>query len=449
MGKVSKISYVDASWSPWIGCTKVSEACQNCYAEAWAKRCGRDFTTVTRASDANFYAPRKWLAGQIDRVFVCELSDFFHRDADIWRQSAWLVMKSCCGFKFLICTKRPERIAQCRETLTGWPLPWVWLGVTAENQERADERIPILLGTPAAFRFVSIEPLLSAIDLSSWLGYYPVHEDESGDGRPSDGRSAQRNAGGGLGGSSLASEEKGMGSLEAGSSGPTVQKSAGREPDEPGIPTASLDDGRRPRTCDGTSNSLSSEVRRDPPGVDHQSQKRDQERQQAREPRSGHILREYETRISDRSQGRVRGKEPSKQIDHVRSRGDSSFVRQGRDDTGAIGGEIQRDLSDDLRHCEGRAPDDRAGASSRLYTPQAAHQPQSESQGAVHKPDLIIVGAESGPNRRDCKVEWIEDIVDQCRAANVPVYVKQGSHLHPGQQGDIPDHLWRIKEVPA
>lgn len=62
---------------------------------------------------------------------------------------------------------------------------------------------------------------------------------------------------------------------------------------------------------------------------------------------------------------------------------------------------------------------------------------------------FVVVGAESGPNRRPCKVEWIEDIVDQCRAAQVPVFVKQGSHRFPGRQGDIPDDLWRIKEIPS
>jgi protein gp37 len=60
----------------------------------------------------------------------------------------------------------------------------------------------------------------------------------------------------------------------------------------------------------------------------------------------------------------------------------------------------------------------------------------------------VVVGAESGPNRRPCHIEWIEHVVAQCRAANVPVFVKQGSHCFPGQQGDIPDHLWQIKEIP-
>lgn len=62
--------------------------------------------------------------------------------------------------------------------------------------------------------------------------------------------------------------------------------------------------------------------------------------------------------------------------------------------------------------------------------------------------DWVIVGGESGPNRREMKLEWLESVVEQCRDANVPVFVKQGSHRFPGQQGDIPDHLWKIKEFP-
>ncbi len=235
MADSTKISWCDATWNPFRGCTPISESCRNCYAAAFAKLRPNlfpgGFGELVR-SKTTFNDPLKWKDPR--RVFVCSLSDFFHPDADEWRHEAWDVIQQTPRHTYLILTKRPER------TITPWvnsPWPNVWLGVTAENQERIDERIPRLIDVPAAKRFVSIEPMLSEIDLSPWLG-------------------------------------------------------------------------------------------------------------------------------------------------------------------------------------------------------------------SVHKLDLIIVGAESGPNRREMKLGWLESVVDQCRAANVPVFVKQGSHRFPGRQGDIPDHLWRIKEIP-
>ena len=69
MGKKSKIAWTDATWNPFIGCSKVSPACKNCYAERWAKRCGRNFSKVCRASHETFTAPLRWLKPRT--VFVC------------------------------------------------------------------------------------------------------------------------------------------------------------------------------------------------------------------------------------------------------------------------------------------------------------------------------------------------------------------------------------------
>jgi len=236
MGKISKISYCDSSWSPWIGCTPVSEACTNCYAKAWAKRTGRNFSTVTLASDATFYAPIRWKAKK--RIFVCELSDFMHPKADKYRLMACEVMVTASWHEYLILSKRPERYDEWYHD--GSWVNW-WLGTTTENQECFDSRVEPLLTLDHSRLWISAEPLLGPINFENTL------------------------------------------------------------------------------------------------------------------------------------------------VDTV-------------------------------------------------YGPHVAH---------------VVVGAESGPNRRECKVEWIEDIVDQCRAAQVPVFVKQGSHRFPGRQGDIPDNLWKIKEMPT
>ncbi|MEL7656709.1 MAG: DUF5131 family protein [Bacillota bacterium] len=103
------------------------------------------------------------------KIFICSWSDFFHPDADSWRNEAWAIIRQNNQHIYQILTKRPERIKQCLPVDWGNGYPHVWLGVTAETQEMADERIPILLKTKAAIRFVSIEPMLQEIDITKYL----------------------------------------------------------------------------------------------------------------------------------------------------------------------------------------------------------------------------------------------------------------------------------------
>jgi protein gp37 len=116
------------------------------------------------------------------------MGDLFHEDVPtMFIIDALSVMAETSRHTFLLLTKRPERMREIMshetvandvwlQTLRGvnaepspWPLPNVWLGVTAENQEQADKRIPILLQIPAAVRFVSVEPMLGPVDLRAWL----------------------------------------------------------------------------------------------------------------------------------------------------------------------------------------------------------------------------------------------------------------------------------------
>jgi len=118
-------------------------------------------------------------------IFVCSMGDLFHEDVpEIEIIRVFAVMADAQQHTYLVLTKRPERMKEVLTspsiandvwlmTNTGisedkpiWPLPNVWLGVTAENQARADERIPILLQIPAAKRFVSVEPMLGPVDLT-------------------------------------------------------------------------------------------------------------------------------------------------------------------------------------------------------------------------------------------------------------------------------------------
>ena len=170
------IEWTDETWNPVTGCTKVSAGCKNCYAERIANRFWgeRKFTDVQCHED-RLEQPLHWRKPR--RVFVNSMSDLFHDDVsyDFIRQ-VWYRMLGAPELSsphiFQVLTKRPERMQEivtllARNVGSGNN---IWLGVSAENQETADERIPLLLQTPAAVRFVSCEPLLGALVLSPvWI----------------------------------------------------------------------------------------------------------------------------------------------------------------------------------------------------------------------------------------------------------------------------------------
>ena len=187
MGK-SKIEWCDRTWNPVTGCTKISPGCANCYAERISKRlagrCGYpedDPFTVTFHPE-RLDEPLKWR--KPSRVFVCSMSDIFHDKVEPIQLGLILnTIKKCPQHTFMILTKRPEIMkdhfySPMLNHFFG--LKNLWLGVTAENQEQANKRIPVLLQIPAAVRFVSVEPMLSPVDISLWFvsGYMePPHDD--------------------------------------------------------------------------------------------------------------------------------------------------------------------------------------------------------------------------------------------------------------------------------
>ena len=186
MGDKSKIEWTDATWNPLTGCTKVSAGCRNCYAERmaqrfWAKQYSRTvggqprpFVDV-RCHPEHLEQPLHWRKPR--KVFVCSMSDLFHHSVDFeFTDRVWEVMRDCQRHTFQILTKRPKRMQKYIDEL-GWVAENVWLGVSVEDQKSADERIPLLLQTPAAVRFVSLEPLLSRVDLGEWLFEEDVNPD--------------------------------------------------------------------------------------------------------------------------------------------------------------------------------------------------------------------------------------------------------------------------------
>jgi protein gp37 len=201
MAERSAIEWTDATWTPirarllseparvgWH-CEHVSEGCRHCYAEGMNKRLGTglDFKPGHRRDIEMFLdekmlvAPLRWRKGR--RVFVCSVTDLFADFVtDAMLDAMFAVMARCSQHLFQVLTKRSERLRTyfadlprrqhdlgCDSGLdfVDFPLPNVSLGVSVEDQRAADARIPDLLATPAAVRFLSCEPLLGAVDLAS------------------------------------------------------------------------------------------------------------------------------------------------------------------------------------------------------------------------------------------------------------------------------------------
>lgn len=171
MGENSSIEWTDHTVNFWVGCRKITAGSANCYMFSDQVRYGQDPDVIRRTK--TWGDPLKWnrkaeAAGVRHKVFTCSWSDFFIEDADPWRDEAWSIIDRCSWLDFLILTKRPERMAgRCRdkrhhlfEPETGPPGANVWLGVSVENRQQGLPRIDILRDTPAAVRFLSVEPLL-------------------------------------------------------------------------------------------------------------------------------------------------------------------------------------------------------------------------------------------------------------------------------------------------
>lgn len=187
----TNIEWTDKTWNPIVGCSKVSPACDNCYAEKMAGRLAQIATAPaqykgvvipplpgkpgwtwngkTDLVDSALQKPLRWR--KPCRVFVGSMTDLFKFQTPFeWVYSVFRIMERTPHITYQVLTKRPQHM---KEFVEGYDftLPNVWLGVTVENQEQADKRIPILLDTPAAVRFVSVEPMLGPINLARYLSF--------------------------------------------------------------------------------------------------------------------------------------------------------------------------------------------------------------------------------------------------------------------------------------
>lgn len=219
MADNTHIEWTNTTWNPIVGCSLASPGCTNCYAMRTAgtrlahlpkydgltqpSKAGPVWTGKLVLAEKALLEPLRWKTPRM--VFVNSMGDLFHEDCpDEWIDQVFAVMALCPQHTFQVLTNRSARMREflskpffrrrvqlhCAEIglqITGkrmsdqaaeeaeefvalsteqWPLPNVWLGVSVEDQQRADERIPDLLATPAAIRWISAEPLLRPVDLT-------------------------------------------------------------------------------------------------------------------------------------------------------------------------------------------------------------------------------------------------------------------------------------------
>ncbi len=487
---MSKIEWTEKTWNPIVGCSIVSPGCTNCYAMKQAARIEKmnpglaHYRGLTQPSKAGpvwtgkiALSERALLEPLRRRTpttwFVNSMGDLFHEDVpDEWIDRVFAVMALCPQHTFQILTKRSRRMREyCSNSRRGyqiarhvvdfaitktvridehwpvvsegdidtpddirlreWPLPNVWLGVSAEDQRRADERVPDLLATPAAVRFVSCEPLLSAVDLSKWM-HDGRRESISGAGRF---RAVQ-----GRGRQDLAAREmdrrRGCFRTDLHAKDPSGEKFSalgqllardvqGWIGSQEGERTSDHLDDREPSPDSGRDGS-------EPFG-------REQAEQRSVEFGDRHASAER-TALTHapfaEEEGPARREEFIRSSDGRTGDGNPSTVEGESDDATRNRGNVRRQAIDDFSdRCT-----QELGASSL---------------------DWIIVGGESGPNARPMQVPWARSIVQQCKASGVACFVKQLgadpiwedgaflnlAHRKGADMAEWPDDL-RVREVP-
>lgn len=161
-------------WNPWHGCHKCSPGCANCYVYYLDGIRGRNATQVVK-SKTGFDTPTKkdrngnYKLNSRQEVYTCFTSDFFVEEADEWRPEACEQVRARPDLRFLIPTKRIERVESC------FPDDWedgfenVIIAVSCENQEMADRRIPKLLSLPAKKKYIFAAPLLDEVNIEQYL----------------------------------------------------------------------------------------------------------------------------------------------------------------------------------------------------------------------------------------------------------------------------------------
>lgn len=452
------IEWTDATWNPVVGCSLVSPGCTNCYAMGQAARIvrcseglrrastydgtvetvkGRPVWTgrVALASEVTLTQPLRWKRPR--RIFVNSMGDLFHEDVpDEWIDQVFAVMALSPQHSFQILTKRSARMREYLCTRAGdwqivwpdanppgalpisrheqrlamrgagwpdailrpsFPLPNVWLGVSAEDQRRADERIPDLLATPAAIRFVSAEPLLGPIDFTRWLTRareirehferlrslddevrQESIQDRNGVALPRNLPNADRLCTAGAEATAAPSHEAAEGGLE-----PAHHLGRGAVDRQSGAVRA-------------TGSAPPVEV---PLSVE----------QSCGVSQGGNIGRDHHGLIVD---GRT---------DAAGEALTGNLTLNSSAARAETFGEAGDGLSSDIATADGLAP----------FRGSDHMRPQSEDDLSTSRIDWVIAGGESGPNARPMHPDWARSIRDQCAAAGTAFFFKQWGEWSP------------------
>ena len=463
---MTSIEWTDCTWNPVRGCSRVSEGCRNCYAERTAARFsggdigddsedrlhgafegfaimksdGPHWTGKVELIESKLEEPLHWKKPR--RVFVNSMSDLFHEalpDEAIDRVVHVMAWASLHTYQIL--TKRHERLMEYSQTMAAlnpqqraariigssfgrpvhmdpqdnggleWPLPNVWLGVSVEDQKTADERIPLLLQTPAAIRFVSYEPALGPVDFTRWLGGFSETDTQRGITVP---RSSGRGIGNRRRGADL--EDSGtQGQSMGGDHEPhPVSSEACRESDIEGVSPSSRDVGEKTGPRDGTSVGLYPFSRRNPGRPDYQSPEREGGRQSPAESGTGDLRRADRTFMEavEKSLPERRG--------------------QSSGEAGGICG-----AGDSPQASERRAFENNSGSIRDLRSDRI----ENSARRTVGI-SWLICGGESGPGARPFDIAWARSVRDQCKAAGGGVLHEATGRapVHSGLRGQLASH---------
>ncbi len=456
---MSKIEWTEKTWNPVVGCSILSPGCTNCYAMRMAARIEAMGTaahyagTTKRVNGKAVWtgkltpAPEHILNEPLKRKtptmwFVNSMSDLFHeavpdelilRVLDVIRATSHDGGANCGIIRhrdrsegqhvYQLLTKRSARMREFMSRLA-WDgerlhlrpdaqrarviLHNLWLGVSAERQQEADERIPDLLATPATVRWVSAEPLLGTLDLRQYLGGgVETHQAVGGDSLPSGGkrRVGDRRGGADMAGGMPSGERDARSRL----AGDPLRSETGRE-------TASLrlydgaPDGRREAgVCLGASHGMAALQWPDPGRANDKSQEREEGRQPSRQLGAGDLSGAAAT-CEGHSEGWSSGSERRQELDgetYARSSaGDTRAAPSGREPSVDSGG-LRDKVSTSVAHSAGRS---------------------------LEALSWVVVGGESGTNARPMHPQWARSIRDQCTAAGVAFFFKQWGAFWPDSQ---------------
>lgn len=168
-------------WNPWHGCVKCSEGCEHCYMYFLDRQRGQDGSEIYKTKTNFNYPLQKFRNGEYkvksgEQLRICMTSDFFLKEADEWREDAWDIIRERSDVKFFLLTKRPQRVLECLPN--DWGNGWenVFFNVTCENQQRADERIPLLLDLPFKHKGIMCAPLIGKITIQKYLSTNQIEQ---------------------------------------------------------------------------------------------------------------------------------------------------------------------------------------------------------------------------------------------------------------------------------